>query len=183
MSQSAGEPPSPSAESKEKPLKTPVLRIRDIYPGSWFLPIPDPGSKNSNKREGWKKICCHTFFVATNFSKLNIIFFLIWQRKIWATFQRIIEVFTQIIVTKLSKIWVWDPGSGKSLFHIPDPRSMGQKGTGSRIRIRNTGKRRQNTQDLEFKRKCHFRVGKCEILSISPAFRKLVHVFRENEKN
>ncbi len=25
-------------------------------PGYWFLPIPDPGSKNSYKREGWKKI-------------------------------------------------------------------------------------------------------------------------------
>jgi len=25
--------------------------------------IPDPGSRNSNKREGWKKICCHTFFL------------------------------------------------------------------------------------------------------------------------
>ncbi len=32
----------------------------------------------------------------------------------------------------------WDPGSGKNL-HIPDPGSRGQKGTGSRIRIRNTG--------------------------------------------
>jgi hypothetical protein len=30
----------------------PVLRIRDVYPGSCFLPIPDPGSQNSNKREG-----------------------------------------------------------------------------------------------------------------------------------
>jgi hypothetical protein len=29
-----------------------VLRIQDVYPGSGFLPIPDPGSKNSNKREG-----------------------------------------------------------------------------------------------------------------------------------
>ncbi len=38
-----------------------VLRIRDVYPGSWFLRIPDPGSKN---------ICCHTFFVAPNFTKL-----------------------------------------------------------------------------------------------------------------
>jgi hypothetical protein len=26
-----------------------VLRIRDVYPGSRFLPIPDPGSKNSYK--------------------------------------------------------------------------------------------------------------------------------------
>ncbi len=48
------------------------------------------------------------------------------KKKIWANIQRIIELFTQKIVTKLSKIWVWDPGS------------RGQKGTGSRIRIRNT---------------------------------------------
>jgi hypothetical protein len=33
----------------------------------------------------------------------------------------------------LSNIWVWDPGSGKNLFRIPDPGSRGQKGTGSRI--------------------------------------------------
>ena len=46
----------------------------------------------------------------------------------WANFQRIIEHFTQKIVTKLSKVWVWDPGSrirdpgsGKNLFRIPDP--------------------------------------------------------------
>jgi hypothetical protein len=48
------------------------------------------------------------------------------KKKIWANFQRIIELFTQKIVTKLSKIWVWDPGSGirdpeKNLFRIPDP--------------------------------------------------------------
>jgi hypothetical protein len=45
------------------------------------------------------------------------------------------ELFTQKIVKKLSRIWVWDPGSGKP---IPDPGSRGQKGTGSRIRILNT---------------------------------------------
>ncbi len=39
----------------------------------------------------------------------------------WPNFQRIINLFTQKIVTKLSKIWVWDPGSGKNLFRIPDP--------------------------------------------------------------
>jgi hypothetical protein len=38
----------------------------------------------------------------------------------WANFQRIIELFTQKIVTKPSKIWDWDPGSGKNLFRIPD---------------------------------------------------------------
>ncbi len=56
------------------------------------------------------------------------------KKKIWANFQRIIELFTQKIDTKLSKIWVWDPES-----KIRDPEktysgSRGQKGTGSRIR-------------------------------------------------
>jgi hypothetical protein len=62
------------------------------------------------------------------------------KKKILANFQRIFELFTQKIVTKLSKIWVrdpgseiWDPGSGKNLFRIPDLGSRGQKGTGSRI--------------------------------------------------
>jgi hypothetical protein len=50
------------------------------------------------------------------------------KKKIWANFQRIIELFTKKIVTMLSKIWIWDPGSeirdpgsGKNLFRIPDP--------------------------------------------------------------
>jgi hypothetical protein len=43
------------------------------------------------------------------------------KKKIWANFQRIIELFTQKIVTKLSKIWLWDPGSRINLFRIPDP--------------------------------------------------------------
>jgi hypothetical protein len=45
------------------------------------------------------------------------------KKKIWTDFQRIIELFTQKIVTKLSKIWARDPGSetGKNLIRIPDP--------------------------------------------------------------
>jgi hypothetical protein len=43
------------------------------------------------------------------------------KKKIWANFQRIVEVFTQKIFNMLSNIWVWDPGSGKNLFRIPDP--------------------------------------------------------------
>jgi hypothetical protein len=35
--------------------------------------------------------------------------------------KEIVELFTQKIITKLSKIWVWDPGSGKNLFRISDP--------------------------------------------------------------
>ncbi len=105
-------------------------------PGSWFLPIPDPGSrisdpgsKNSNKRERWKKISCHTFLCSHKFHKIvNYFSFEVLKKKIWANFQRIIELFTKKIVKKLLKIWSWDPGSdirdpgsGKNLFRIPDP--------------------------------------------------------------
>jgi hypothetical protein len=43
------------------------------------------------------------------------------KKKIWANFQRIVEVFTQKIFNMLSNIWVWDRRSGKNLFRIPDP--------------------------------------------------------------
>ncbi len=43
------------------------------------------------------------------------------KKKTWANFQRIVEVFTQKIFNMLSYISVWDPGSGKNLFRIPDP--------------------------------------------------------------
>jgi hypothetical protein len=76
----------------------PVLRIRDDY----------PGSQNSNKREGWKKLNVIPFHVATNFTKLKIMLVLKWWRK----------KFGQI-VTKHSKKWVWDPGS-----EIRDPEKM-----------------------------------------------------------
>ncbi len=73
------------------------------------------------KDKGEKKYLVIPFFGAINFTKLNYFIFEMLKKKIWANFQRIIELFTQKIVTKLSNIWVW-----------------GQKGTGSRIRIRNT---------------------------------------------
>jgi hypothetical protein len=109
----------------------------DFYP-SWIPDlgsrISDPGSKNINKRDGWKKFVIILFFLVTNFTKLNLILLLkCWRKKNWANFQRIIEVFTQKFFIKLLKIWVWDPGS-----EIRDPEktysgSRGQKGTGSRI--------------------------------------------------
>jgi hypothetical protein len=49
---------------------------------------------------------------------LKIILVLKAEEKIWANFQRIIALFIKKIFTKLSKIWVWDPGSG---IPIPDP--------------------------------------------------------------
>ena len=57
------------------------------------------------------------------------------KKKIWANFQRIIELFTKKIVKKLLKIWSWDPGS-----EIRDPektysgsRIQWSKSTQSRI--------------------------------------------------
>ncbi len=46
----------------------------------------------------------------------NYFIFEMLKKKIWANFQRITELFIQKIVTKLSKIWVWDLGS-----EIQDP--------------------------------------------------------------
>ncbi len=119
-------------------ILTASVGIWDIYPGSCFYPsrIPHPESKNRNEREGRKKFFVIPFFVATNFFHkiVNYFIFEMLKKKIWANFQRIIELFTQTIVTKLSKIWVWDP-----VTDIRDPEktysgSPGQKGTRSLIR-------------------------------------------------
>jgi hypothetical protein len=67
-------------------------------------------------------MCCHTFFCSHKFHNIvNYFIFEMLKKKIRANFQRIIELFTQKIDTKLSKISVWNPGSGKNLFRIPDP--------------------------------------------------------------
>ncbi len=104
----------------------------DFYPSR----IPDP--KTATK--GVKKFFCQTILCShKKFHKTEYYFiFEMLKKKIWPNFPRIIEVFTQKFVTKPSKIWVWDPGS-----EIRDPEktysgSRSQKGTGSRIRIRNT---------------------------------------------
>jgi hypothetical protein len=55
------------------------------------------------------------------------------KKKIWANFQRIIELFTQKTVTKLSKVWVCDPRSGIRKKLIPDPGSRIQGSKRHRI--------------------------------------------------
>ncbi len=111
----------------------------DFYPSR----IPDLGSriqKQQQKREV-KKIRCHTFLCSHKYHKIvNYLSFEVLKKKIWANFQRIIELFTKKVVKKLLKIWSWDPGSGKNLFRIPDPGVKKAPDPGSRIRIRNTGK-------------------------------------------
>jgi hypothetical protein len=84
-------------------LKGPVQQC--CVPGC-LSSIPDPGSRNpdsktATKERGEKKFVVKPFFVATNFTKLKIILFLMLKKKIWASFQRIIELFTQKFVTKL----------------------------------------------------------------------------------
>ncbi len=96
--------------------------------------IPDP--KTATKERGEKKISCHTFLCSHKFHKIvNYLSFQVLKKKIWANFQRIIELFTKKIVKKLLKISSWDPGS-----EIRDPektfsgsRIQGSKSTQSRI--------------------------------------------------
>ncbi len=90
-------------------------------------------------------ICCliHFHFHGTrrrndnvrviNFTKLNYFIFEMLKKKIGANFQINLELFTQKIVSKLSKIWVRDPGSGKNLFRIPDPGVKKAPDPGSRM--------------------------------------------------
>jgi hypothetical protein len=103
--------------------------------------IPDP--KTATKERGEKKLDVKPLYVATKFNKIvNYFSFEELKKKIWANFQRIIELFYQKNCQKALQNMVLgsgirDPGSGKKT--IPDPGSRGQKSTGSRIRIRNTG--------------------------------------------
>ncbi len=154
--------PDPDPVGKKWSTQT-VWRIRDVYPGSRILifthpgsRISDPGSKNSNKREGWKKICCYNFLCSHKFHKIAHYFsFDVLKKKIWANFQRIIELFTQKIVNNFSKIWIWDPGSGIRdpgsgirKKPIPDPGSRGQKGTDPGSRIRNTAHKNRKRSEI-----------------------------------
>ncbi len=87
-----------------------------------------------------KKLLYRYIFCSLKFHKIQY-YFIFEEKKFGRVFNyRIIELFTQKFVTELKKIWVWDPRSGIRKKSIPDPGSgsRGQKGTESRIRIRNT---------------------------------------------
>ncbi len=98
----------------------PELPILDVYPGSWFVSIPDPTTA------GLK--CCPTFFCSNKYNKIeNYFIFEVDKKKNRANLQRK-AVLLPKIVTKLSKIWVWvwDLRSKirkKTIFRIPDPGS------------------------------------------------------------
>ncbi len=98
-----------------------------------FYPSRIPNPKTATKERG-EKNCYHTFFVVTNFTKLNLILFLKCRRKKFGT---IFKELSKFLPKKFSQ------SSQKYEFGIRDPEktypgSRGQKGTGSRIQIRNT---------------------------------------------
>ncbi len=96
-------------------------------PGSRFLSIPDPGSKNSNKKEGWKKISCHTFFCSHKFHKIeHYLIFEILKEKNLGQFSKNSRTFYSNNCHYALKNMglgsgIRDSGSGKNLFWIPDP--------------------------------------------------------------
>jgi hypothetical protein len=96
----------------------------DFYPDSGSR-IPDP--KTVTKERGEKNLLTY-FFCSHKFHKIDYHVILeMLKEKIWADFQRIVEVFTQKIFNMLSNIWARDPGS-----EIRDPGS-GKTYSGSRI--------------------------------------------------
>jgi hypothetical protein len=85
--------------------------------------ILDPGSNNSTKRGGGD-IFCPTSFCSYKYHKIvnNFIFKPVKKFFIAKTLKNYSTgtvLFTPKFFIKLSKIWVWDPGSGKK--PIPDP--------------------------------------------------------------
>jgi hypothetical protein len=86
----------------------------DFYPSR----IPDP--KTATKERGEKKFSCHPFFYSNNFNKVvNYFMFEMLKKKFGPIFKELFNLLLKKTFTKLSKIWLWDPGSGKNLFRIP----------------------------------------------------------------
>jgi len=108
------------------------------------LSIPDPGSRIPDlgsqiqiqqQKRGVQNFCLSYLFCSHKKHKIEnfINFELVVKKKIWANLQRFLELSTQKVVIKLSKIWVWEPGSriqGSKRHRIPDP------GSGSAILVK-----------------------------------------------
>jgi hypothetical protein len=104
-------------------FRIPDLGSRISDPGSR---IPDP--KTATKEIGRKNVII-PFFVATNFTKLNIITFLICcRKKCGPIFQELLKFLPKKLSLSFQKygFGIRNPGYGKNLFRIPDPGSRGQ---------------------------------------------------------
>jgi hypothetical protein len=134
------------AAKQYKRWKEAVWRIRDVYPGSRILIFSHPGSRiqKQQQKTGVKKNFSQTIFCSHKFHKTE--YYLIFdklKKKIWPNFQELLKFLPKKLSPSHQKygFGIRDPRSGIRKKPIPDPGSRGQKGTGSRIRIRNTGKK------------------------------------------
>jgi hypothetical protein len=96
--------------------------------------IPDPDSNHPGSRiqkqqqkRGVKKNLLSYLFLSHKFHNIvNYFIFEMLKKKISANFQRTIELFTQKLSLSSKNMGlgsgIRDPGSGKNLFRIPDPR-------------------------------------------------------------
>ncbi len=122
-------------------------------PGSWFLPVPDPGSripdpKTETKESGQKNFFIILSFVVTNFTKLNIILFLkCWRKKFEPIFKELLKFLPKkfSLCSQIYGFGIRDPRSRirdlektYSRYRIPDPGVKKAPDPGSRIRICNT---------------------------------------------
>jgi hypothetical protein len=78
----------------------------DFYPSR----IPDP--KTATKERGETKFVVIRFYNYKIHKIENYLIFEMLKENFFVNFQRIIVFFTQKVVIKLSKIWIWDPRSG-----------------------------------------------------------------------
>jgi hypothetical protein len=118
-----------------------VWRIQDVFPGSWFLTIPDLGSRiqKQQQKTGMKQVFCHSTFypknchLALNRYKSEYYFIFDMVKKTLAQFSKSKWFFYPKNCHQALKygFGIWYPEKTY-------PGSRGQKGTGSRIRIRNT---------------------------------------------
>ncbi len=105
-------------------------------PGSWFLSIPDPGSRiqqQHQKRRGKTFFLCRTMFCSHKYHKI-VNSFIFEQVKVFFLPKHYV-LFTQKCFIKLTKIWGWDPGS--RVKKSPDP------GSGSATLLRSSQSFRQ----------------------------------------
>ncbi len=118
----------------------PKNKIFDLLQKGCLFRIPDPDfypsriQQQHQKRRGKFFLSYH--FCNHKYHKMVKSFIFEQAKKnLLAKTLRIIIFFLQKFVIKQSKLWVWDlrSGTGKNLSQI-----QGQKGTGFRIRIRNT---------------------------------------------
>jgi hypothetical protein len=67
----------------------------DFYPSR--IPDPKTATKERGEKICYNFLCSHKFHKIAHYSSFDVL-----KKKIWANFQRIIELFTQKIVNKLS---------------------------------------------------------------------------------